>query len=61
MIRLSFNRGILYDETNNSLDIKESPISISLLQVVKQFEQAWTTYLKPETILNICHKLDYPW
>jgi hypothetical protein len=33
----------------------------TLTQVVKQFQQEWTTQLEPEAILSICHDVGYEW
>jgi Transposase DDE domain len=33
----------------------------TLTQVVKQFQQEWTTQLEPEAILSVCHDIGYEW
>jgi hypothetical protein len=33
----------------------------TLTQVVKQFQQEWTTQLEPEAILSVCHDMGYEW
>lgn len=33
----------------------------TLTQVVKQFQQKWTTQLEPEAILTACHEVGYEW
>ena len=32
-----------------------------LTQVVKQFQQEWTTQLEPDAILRACHDVNYEW
>jgi hypothetical protein len=33
----------------------------TLTQVVKQFQQEWTTQLEPDAILTVCHEVGYQW
>jgi hypothetical protein len=36
-------------------------MTATITQVVKQFQQEWTTQLEPAAILAACHGIDYTW
>lgn len=40
---------------------RRSPRPATLTQVVKQFQQEWTTQLEPEAIFSVCHDIGYEW